>query len=146
MPPPRHTCHDAAVVHAPSPPLYNVLWYHFNGANSYSSGRPPVPYLTREELDDPNCLWHFRLKSPSGSDAFATLLVPLAEHFTGGDLVLYPFDPNDELSYKTDSDFKTRFIPLHTTASGGPVYAAYFEAPKRIALSPVKSGARVMLV
>jgi hypothetical protein len=103
------------------------------------------PYLTREQLDHPNCPWEFRLKVPSNEHAFATLLVPLAQPFTGGDLTVFPFDPHEE-SFVDDADFKTKFIPLHPASAGSPVYAASFNAPDRIALQPVKSGARVLLV
>jgi hypothetical protein len=111
---------------------------------SYSTG-DPVPYLTREELNDPTCGWTFHLKAPGDNHAFATVLVPLAQPFTGGDLDVFPIDPLDELS-NDDADFKTKCIPLHPTDGGSPVYAASFNAPNRIALNPVKSGARVMLV
>jgi hypothetical protein len=103
------------------------------------------PYLTREELDHPNCPWEFRLKAPCNEHAFATLLVPLAQPFTGGDLTVFPFDPLGQCS-GDDADFKTKFVPLHPASSGSPVYAASFNAPDRIALHPVKSGARVLLV
>ena len=85
------------------------------------------------------------LKAPGDKHAFATVLVPLAQPFTGGDLTVFPFDPLDELS-GDDADFKTKFIPLRPTDGGSPVYAASFNDPSRIALKPVKSGARVMLV
>jgi hypothetical protein len=103
------------------------------------------PYLTREELDHPNCPWEFRLKAPCSEHAFATLLVPLAQPFTGGDLTVFPFDPLEQ--FPGDSaDFKTKIIPLHPASAGSSVYVASFNAPDRIALKPVKSGARVLLV
>ena len=111
---------------------------------SYPTG-DPEPYLTREELNDPTCRWTFHLKEPGDNHAFATVLVPLAHPFTGGDLAVFPFDPLDELS-DDGADFKTKFIPLHPKDGGSPVYAANFNAPNRIALNPVKSGARVVLV
>ena len=103
------------------------------------------PYLTREELDHPNCPWEFCLKAPGNEHVFATLLVPLAQSFTGGDLIVYPFDPLGEILHD-DADFKTKLIPLHPSSASSPVYAASFNAPDRIALKPVKSGARVLLV
>ncbi len=100
-----------------------------------------MPYRTREELNDPKCAWEFHLRAHVDNHAFATLLVPLPQPFTGGDLTVFPFDPLDELS-DDDADFKTNFIPLHPTDGGSPVYAASFNAPNRITLKPVKSGAR----
>lgn len=118
---------------------------HAMSRPSYSTGGPPQSYLTREELDDPKCGWEFHLKAPGDDHAFATVLVPLAQPFTGGDLAVFPFYPLEEFS-GDDADFKTKLIPLHPTDAGSPVYAASFNASNRIALKPVKSGARVMLV
>jgi hypothetical protein len=79
-------------------------------------------------------------------DTRASSLRALTEQpFTGGDLTVFPFDPLEE-SFGDDADFKTKFIPLHPASAGSPVYAASFNAPDRIALQPVKSGARVLLV